>query len=256
MKIATFNVNGIRARIDPVCRWLEKTEPDVLCMQETKVVDEDFPTEELSRMGYALAMAGQPSYNGVAIASRHPIADVRIGLHDDTGEADKRAIAATIAGVRVVNVYVPNGKDVTLPSFREKLRFFERLRLTLDTSARPEDPLVLCGDFNVARDERDLYDPERFRGRLHFHPDERAALEHLLGFGLKDAYRSLHAEGGRYSWWDYRGGDLKKNRGLRIDYLFVTSPVESRLRRAEIDETPRREAGPSDHTPVLIEFDS
>ena len=255
MKVATFNVNGIRARIEIVARWLERHEPDVLCMQETKVIDDDFPTEELSRLGYALTMAGQPSYNGVAIASRRPISDVRVGLHDDAPDADKRAIACTVGTTRIVNVYVPNGKDVTLPSFREKLRWLERLRLTLDTGAKPEQPLVLCGDFNVAREERDVYSPERFRGRLHFHPDERAALERLIGFGLVDAFRRQHEEPGRYSWWDYRGGDFRQNRGLRIDYLFVTEPVASRLRSADIDVLPRREQGPSDHAPVFIEFD-
>jgi exodeoxyribonuclease-3 len=255
LKVATFNVNGIRARIEHVRRWLERHEPDVLCMQETKVVDDDFPTEELTRLGYALTIAGQPSYNGVAIASRRPIADVRIGLHDDPPDADKRVISCTVEGVRIVNVYVPNGKDVALPSFREKLRFFERLRLMLDTGSQPAAPLVLCGDFNVARDERDVYDPERFRGRLHFHPDERAALERLLEFGLVDAYRRFHDEPGKYSWWDYRGPDLRLNRGLRIDYLFVTEPVAARLKNSDIDPAPRREQGPSDHVPVFIEFD-
>ena len=254
MKVATWNVNGIRARIDAVTRWVEAHEPDVLCLQETKVVDDDFPTEELTRLGYVLTMAGQRSYNGVAIASRHPLSDVKVGLHDDGPDAERRLIAATVLGVRVLSVYVPNGKDPTLPSFRDKLRFFERLRLTLDTSRRPEEPLIIAGDFNVARDERDLYDPERFRGRLHFHPDEHAALERLLAFGLEDAYRKLHAEGGRYSWWDYRGGDLRANRGLRIDYVFVTEPLSKRLVRAEIDARPRHEPSPSDHAPVLIEL--
>ena len=255
MKVATFNVNGIRARVEHVRRWLELHEPDVLCMQETKVVDDDFPTEELTRLGYVLTMAGQPSYNGVAIASRRPIANVSVGLHGDPPDADKRAISCTVGDTRIVNVYVPNGKDVTLPSFLEKLRWLERLRLTLDTASRPEAALVLCGDFNVARDERDVYAPERFRGRLHFHPDERAALEHVLGFGLVDAYRRLHDEAGKYSWWDYRGGDFRMNRGLRIDYVFVTESVATRLRNADIDPGPRREQGPSDHTPVFIEFD-
>jgi exodeoxyribonuclease-3 len=255
LKIATFNVNGIRARIHHVRRLLEAHEPDVLCLQETKVTDDDFPSEEFSRLGYALTLAGQPSYNGVAIAARRPIADVRVGLFDDGPDADKRVIACSVGATHVVNVYVPNGRDVTLPSFRQKLRFFERLRLTLDTGSSPDAPLLVCGDFNVARDERDLYDPERFRGRLHFHPDERAALERLLGFGLIDAYRRVHPEPGRFTWWDYRGGDFGSNRGLRIDYAFVTDAIASRLRRAEIDLTPRRAEAPSDHAPVFIEFD-
>jgi exodeoxyribonuclease-3 len=256
LKIATFNVNGIRARVGAVCRWLELEEPDVLCMQETKVIDEDFPTGELARLGYAVTLAGQPAYNGVAIASRRSISDVTIGLYDDSPEADRRLLACTVEGVRIMNVYVPNGRDTTLPSFREKLRFLERLRITLDTGSSPELPLVLCGDFNVARDERDVHDPARFRGRLHFHPEERAALERVIAFGFEDAYRRFHAEGGRYTWWDYRGGDFRMNRGLRIDYVFVTGAVGARMRRAEIDPDPRREPGPSDHAPVFIELDT
>ena len=255
MKLATFNVNGIRARIGHVRRWLEENEPDVLCMQETKVTDDEFPTEEFSRLGYALTLSGQPAYNGVAIASRRPLADISVGLFDDAPDADKRVIACSVGSTRIVNVYVPNGKDPSLPSFRQKLRFIERLRLTLDTRASPDVPMLVCGDFNVARDERDLYDPERFRGRLHFHPDERAALERLLGFGLVDAYRRFHPENGRFTWWDYRGGDFRSNRGLRIDYVFVTDPIAGRLRRAEIDPAPRGAEGPSDHAPLFIAFD-
>ena len=255
VKIATWNVNGIRARVDQVCAWLSRTGTDVLCMQETKVVDADFPVEPFARLGYALSVAGQPSYNGVAIAARQPLGDVRVGLFDDGGEAEKRALFATVDGVRIVNVYVPNGKGVLLPSFREKLRWLERLRVTLDSSASPEQALCLCGDFNVARDERDVFDPELLRGQLHFHPEERRALERVLDFGLSDAFRRLHAEGGRFSWWDYRGGDFRSNRGLRIDYLFVTQKLSAKLSRAEIDATVRREPKASDHAPVVIELE-
>jgi exodeoxyribonuclease-3 len=254
VKVVTWNVNGIRARVDAVAKWLERHEPDVLCMQETKVVDDDFPFEELSRLGYQVALAGQAAYNGVAIAARSALADVKVGLFDDRPDAEKRVLSATVAGVRVVNVYIPNGKSVELPSFREKLRFLERLRTTLDTNATPDLPLVLCGDFNVAREARDVFDPVAMRGRLHFHPEEHAALDRVLAFGLFDAYRALHEEAGRYSWWDYRGGDFRNNRGLRIDYLFLTEPLRPRLTSAQIDTEPRREPKPSDHAPVVIEL--
>lgn len=254
VKVASWNVNGIRARLGAVRDWLERTEPDVLCMQETKVVDYDFPTEAFAALGYALTLAGQPSYNGVAIASRKPIADVRVGLFDDDGSAEKRAISASVEGVRLVNVYVPNGKSVVLPSFREKLRFLERLRVTLDAAAAPEDELLLCGDFNVARDARDVFDPVRLEGQLLFHPDERAALERVLGFGLVDSFRARHDAGGRFSWWDYRGGDFRNNRGYRIDYVFLTQKLAARLRNADIDVAPRRLEKPSDHAPVLVEL--
>jgi exodeoxyribonuclease-3 len=254
VKIASWNVNGIRARVDAVCDWLGRTDTDVLCMQETKVVDDDFPFEPFSRLGYALTVAGQPSYNGVAIASRRPLADVRIGLFDDTGESEKRALFATIDGVRVVNVYVPNGKSVVLPSFKQELRWLERLRVTLDSTATPDDELCLCGDFNVAREERDVFDPVRLRGQLHFHPDEQRALARVLEFGLADSYRRFHEEAGRFSWWDYRSGDFRSNRGLRIDYLFVTQKLAERLARAEIDVEPRRAQKASDHAPIMLEL--
>jgi len=254
VKVATWNVNGIRARIDGVGAWLAQHQPDVLCMQETKVLDDDFPFEELTRLGYLVRASGQAGYNGVAIAARRPIGALSVGLYDDAPDSDRRVMSATVDGVRIVNVYVPNGKSVELPSFPEKLRWYERLRVTLDTREDPAEDLVLCGDFNVAQDERDVYDPVRLRGRLHFHPDEHRALARVVEFGLTDAYRALHAEGGRFSWWDYRGGDFRSNRGLRIDYVFVTASIARRLQSAQIDLEPRRLQKPSDHAPVLVEF--
>jgi exodeoxyribonuclease-3 len=255
VKIATWNVNGIRARVDQVSAWLSRTGTDVLCMQETKVVDADFPVEPFARHGYALAVAGQRGYNGVAIAARSPLGEVRVGLFDDGEDSEKRALFATVGGIRIANVYVPNGKGVLLPSFREKLRWLERLRVTLDSSASPEDRLCVCGDINEARDERDVFDPERLRGQLHFHPEERRALERVLDFGLSDAFRRRYAAGGRFSWWDYRGGDFRNNHGLRIDYVFVTPSLAARVVRAEIDAGVRREPKASDHAPVMIELD-
>jgi exodeoxyribonuclease-3 len=255
VKVASWNVNGIRARVESVGAWLGRHEPDVLCLQETKVKDDEFPFEEFARFGYAVRVAGQAGYNGVAIASRHPLGDVKVGLFDDGPDAERRVIAATVFGVRIVDVYVPNGKGVTLPSFVEKLRWLERLRITLDLADDPARDLVLCGDFNVARDERDVFDPVRLRGELHFHPDERRALARVLDFGLFDAFRQLHPEERRFSWWDYRAGDFRANRGLRIDYVFLNASLAARLRRAEIDAEPRGLPKPSDHAPVLVELD-
>lgn len=256
MRLASWNVNSIRIREPAVLEWLRRIQPDVLCMQETKVVDDDFPTDEFMRLGYAVAMVGQPSYNGVAIAARLPIRNVRVGLANEPGTADCRAISATIGDVRVVNVYVPNGKSVGSPSFLEKLSWLERLRLTLDTQESADQPLVLCGDFNIARDERDVYAPELYRGKLHFHPDEQRALERVLDFGLVDAFRERHQQGGLYSWWDYRSGAFFRDEGLRIDYAFVTRPLLPRLGAVSIDVEPRRAEKPSDHAPVLLELSS
>jgi exodeoxyribonuclease-3 len=254
VRLASWNVNSIRIREPEVLEWVRRTQPDVLCMQETKVVDDDFPTDEFMRLGYAVAMAGQPSYNGVAIATRLPLRDVRIGLTGEPDSADRRAISATVAGIRVVNVYVPNGKSVASPSFLEKLNWLERLRLTLDTQEQTDAPLVLCGDFNIARDDRDVYAPELYRGKLHFHPDEHRALNRVLDFGLIDAFRERHAEGGHYSWWDYRSGSFRKGEGLRIDYAFVTRALLPRLSEVTLDVEPRRSEKPSDHVPVVLDL--
>jgi len=254
VKVATWNVNSIRARIDHACDWLQRVQPDVLCMQETKVVDDDFPTDELMRLGYGVAMAGQLSYNGVAILSRLPMKDIRIGLSGQAPDADRRAIAATIAGIRVYSVYVPNGKTVSSPSFPEKLAWLERLRVTLDETADPKSDVLVCGDFNIATDERDVYAPELFRGKVHFHPDEHKALARIRDFGLKDAYREKHSEGGLYSWWDYRGGGFRKNEGLRIDYVFLSESLAARCTAVTMDTEPRRLDKPSDHIPVMVEL--
>ena len=254
MKLATWNVNSIRARTDRVVDWLSRAEPDVLCMQETKVVDDDFPTDEVQRLGYAVAMAGQKTYNGVAIASRLPMTDVRVGLHDDGPEAEKRLISASIAGVRVYSAYVPNGKSIENASFKQKLRWLARLRETLEKQVAKPERVAVCGDFNVAPDERDVFDVERMRGQIHFHPEEHAALGALLDWGLVDAYRLHHAEAGRFSWWDYRGGGVRKNEGLRIDLVLVSRDLGGRCRSAEIDADERMRDKPSDHVPVLVEL--
>jgi exodeoxyribonuclease-3 len=254
VKVATWNVNSIRARLDHACDWLTRVEPDVLCMQETKVVDDDFPTDEFMRLGYGVAMAGQLSYNGVAILSRLPMKAISIGLLGQPADADKRAIAATIGGVRVVSVYVPNGKSVSSPSFAEKLAWLAQLRTTLDTSENPNGDLLVCGDFNIATDDRDVYAPELFRGKVHFHPDEHRALAKVKDFGLSDAFRTLHPEGGQYSWWDYRGGGFRKNEGLRIDYVFLSASLQARCTSASMDIEPRRLDKPSDHIPVIVEL--
>lgn len=254
MRIATWNVNSIRARVDAVVGWLERHEPDVLCLQETKVVDDDFPTDELQRLGYAVAMAGQKTYNGVAIASRLPMRDVSVGLSGGANDPDKRLIAASVGGLRVLSAYVPNGKSVDSPSFAVKLAFFDRLAKTVLDQAPDKKGLVLCGDFNVAPDERDVFDPERMRGQLHFHPDEHRALGKLLGLGLVDAYRLHHREGGRFSWWDYRGAGFAKNEGLRIDLVLLSGDLAERCTGAHIDAEERQRDKPSDHAPVFVDL--
>lgn len=254
MRIASWNVNSIRARHDLFLEWIKRDAPDVVCLQETKVVDDDFPTDELVRLGYAVAMAGQKTYNGVAIVSRLPMRDVKVGLADDAADADRRLIAATIRGVRVLSAYIPNGKSLTSPSFNEKLRWLGRLRETLERTTRPVDPIALCGDFNVAREDRDVWAPERMRGELHFHPAEHAALDHLLAYGLSDAFRLHHAEAGHFSWWDFRTLGFQKGQGLRIDYVFLSAPLVPRCTAAMIDVQTRAATKPSDHAAVIVDL--
>ncbi len=251
MRIATWNVNSIRVRELHVADWLRRHEPDVLCLQETKVEDDDFPTDELQRLGYAVAMAGQRTYNGVAILSRRPMRDVRVGLKDDDTKAEKRLIAATIDDLRILSAYVPNGKSLDSPNFRAKLDWLDRLRATL--AARDDSGVVLVGDFNIARDDRDVYDPEAFRGQLHFHPDEHAALDRVLELGLVDAFRLHEQAGGHYSWWDYRGTSLRRNHGLRIDYVFLSHSLADRCTECAIHRDERHRERPSDHVPVVVE---
>lgn len=255
MKIATWNVNSIRSRQERAVAWLEAHRPDVLCLQEIKVVDEIFPADTFEALGYHCAVFGQKTYNGVALLSREPAADVVRGFPGDGPDAQSRLIAGTFSGVRVVNVYVPNGQSVESEKFPYKLGWLERLHETVVEAHAPEDPLLILGDFNIAPDERDLYDPEAFRGQVHFHPREHEALGRLTAWGLHDLFREHHEEAGLYSWWDYRQLGFPKNRGLRIDLVLGTQPMLERCTACDIDRQERKGKKPSDHAPVVAVFD-
>lgn len=254
VKIATWNVNSLRARHDLVVDWLRRNEPDVLCMQETKVTDDEFPSEELQRLGYTIAASGQKSYNGVAIVARSPMTDVRVGLDGAADDDDKRLLSAMVDGVLVFCAYVPNGKALESPSFREKLEWLARLRATLDARATPDRDVLLCGDFNIAREARDVHDPEAMQGQIHFSDREHQALDDVLAFGLHDALRLHRSEAGLYTWWDYRAGAVRRNAGLRIDYVFITRSLADRCTAVVHDREERRRPKPSDHVPVIAEF--
>lgn len=253
MLIASWNVNSIRARADTVLAWLERTGCDVLCMQETKVVDDEFPRDEFARLGYSVAIAGQPTYNGVAIASRLPLSDVRVGFVGEPEDSEKRMLSARVAGLRVLCVYVPNGKNVDSQAFRYKLAWLERLRMNLNQYVS-ENELLLAGDFNIAREDRDVFDPDKMRGQLHFHPDEHRALNHVLEYGLCDSLRLFDQAPGRYTWWDYRAGAFRRDRGLRIDYIFVSKALAARCIDATIDREERARPKPSDHAPLIVKI--
>jgi exodeoxyribonuclease-3 len=269
MRIATWNVNSLKARLEKVVWWLERARPDVLLVQETKLADADAPVAAFRDAGYALAHHGEGRWNGVAIASRAPIeavvtnfgAPLRPARTEEAGDdeplAEARMIAATCAGVRVVSVYAPNGRSVGSPFYEAKLAWYERLRRWLADTAAPEDPLVIGGDFNVAPEDRDVWDPRACHGGTHVSPREREALARLCGFGLVDLYRRQHPEPGRYTWWDYRAGDFHRNVGMRIDLLLGTRPTAARAVWSEIDREARKgKPIPSDHAPLVVDLDA
>jgi len=251
VKLATWNINSIRARNDRVFAWLEREQPDVLCLQETKVEDEGFPVDAFRKAGYEVAIHGQRSYNGVAIASRRPLEDVTRGFADGHDDSEARVITARIAGVRVVCIYVPNGQELASDKYTYKLAWFDRLRLYLERTAKPTDALLVCGDMNVTPDDRDVWSPEKWKDQIHCSAPERAALAAVLGFGLVDLFRLHHGDAKVYSWWDYRGVSFFKDQGLRIDHIFATAPVAQRCTACTIDRTARKGQDASDHAPVI-----
>ena len=254
MKVATWNVNSVGARLPLVQKWLSAAGPDVLCLQETKCTDDKFPAEAFAELGYRSEVYGQRTYNGVAILSRALASDVQRGFPDDEEGSHARLLAATVSGVRIVNVYVPNGQAVGTDKYRFKLEWMKRLRAFFDESYEEDAQVLLCGDFNVAPEERDVHDPDLWQGRILFSKRERAALDEIKGWGLTDAFRMHTEEGGHFSWWDYRQGSFRRNAGLRIDHIWVSTTLAARCTGAWIDKEPRGWERPSDHTPVVAEF--
>jgi exodeoxyribonuclease-3 len=269
VRIATWNVNSLKARLDKVRLWLDRAAPDVLLMQETKLADADVPEEAFREAGYSVAHHGEGRWNGVAIASRFDVEAVVVNFGeplrtaatpeagDDEPFAEARMISAMCAGVRVVCVYAPNGRVVGSEFYHAKLAWFDRLARWLEDSADPQEPLVIGGDLNVAPDDADVWDPRACHGGTHVSEPEREAVARLLRWGLVDAYRLHHPEPGRYTWWDYRAGNFHKNFGMRIDHLLVTTPVATRVVWSEIDREARKgKPVPSDHAPLVIDVDA
>jgi exodeoxyribonuclease-3 len=253
--LATWNVNSVKARLERLLRFLERRRPDVVCLQELKVEDDQFPREALEQAGYHAAVHGQKAYNGVAILSREEPRDVLRGMDDGEEDPQARLVAATVRDVRVLCAYVPNGQAPGTPAFAYKLRWFERLRRYLERRCDPMAPVALCGDFNVAPDDRDVYDPVVWKDQVLCHPEERKALAAVTAWGLVDLVRKHHPGGGLFTWWDYRMLAFPKNRGLRIDHVFATEPLARRSAAAEVDRQERKGEKPSDHAPVLVTFE-
>jgi exodeoxyribonuclease-3 len=254
MKIASWNVNSIRKRLDRVIPWLADHRPDVLCVQETKVEDDAFPRAEIEAAGYQVLCHGQKTYNGVALLTREPARDPVRGFGDGVQDDQARFLVASVGQVKVGTVYVPNGQAVGSEKFRYKLDWLGRWRKWLDGHADRDAELALCGDLNVAPDDRDVYDPEAWKDQVLCHPDERAALAEVCRWGLVDTFRQHHPEPGVYSWWDYRQLGFPKNHGLRIDMILCSGALASRSTGVTIDREARKGKNPSDHAPVIAEF--
>ena len=257
MRIATWNVNSLNKRMPRVEEWLGYAAPDVLCLQETKLSDASFPSMAFATLGYESAHFGQGQWNGVAILSRVGLKDVVAGFSDQVEDevTEARLLWATCNGVRVVSVYVPNGRLVGSEHYEAKLQWLERLRQGLETVCDPTEPFVLCGDFNVAPEDRDVWDAAKVNGGTHVSEPERDALGRLEAWGLVDVFRTLYDDDRLYSYWDYRAGDFHEHRGMRIDLELATKPLADAATFALIDRFARKGKSPSDHAPVLVDFD-
>lgn len=253
MLIVTWNVNSLKARLPRVQAWLDEVRPDVVCLQETKLAQDKFPGDAMTELGYESAHFGQGQWNGVAILSRVGLEGV-VRNFDPTVEQDTEAriISATCAGVRVSSVYVPNGRALDHDHYRYKLSWMSRLRGHLDATCSASDDIVVAGDFNIAPDDRDVWDVTKFADSTHVSEPERAALAEVCAFGLEDTFRRFHDEAGLHSWWDYRGGSFHKGQGMRIDLLLASRSVAERSTWTAVDRNARKGEQPSDHAPVML----
>lgn len=250
MQLATWNVNSLKVRLPHVLQWLAANPVDVLCLQETKLTDDKFPVAEIEAAGYHVAFTGMKTYNGVAILSKHPIEDV-VKNNPRFEDAQQRIIAATIAGMRVICAYFPNGQSVGSDKYQYKLAWLDALHGWLADELKVHPSLALLGDYNVAPEDRDVHDPAAWEGDVLVSEPERAAMRRLEALGLADAFRLFEQPEKSFSWWDYRMMAFRRNRGLRIDHILLSPPLAKRCTACTIDREPRKLEQPSDHTPVI-----
>lgn len=253
MKIASWNVNSLRVRLPQVLEWLKQNPVDVLALQETKTQDPDFPQEEITAAGYQVVFSGQKTYNGVAILAKseitEPITDVK-----NLDDPQRRILAGTVDGVRIINLYVVNGSEVGSEKFQYKLNWLDKVTRHIKTELKTHKKVVVLGDFNIAPDDDDVHDPEMWHEKILCSSQERQALNKLLALGLKDTFRLFEQEDKQFSWWDYRGGGFRRNHGLRIDLVLASKSLSENCTASTVDKTPRTWERPSDHAPVLAEF--
>ena len=253
MKIATWNVNSLNVRLPQVVAWLAEAQPDVLALQETKLIDEKFPVDEIAAAGYQSVFSGQKTYNGVAILSKRPAVEVVKDL-PGLDDPQRRVLAALYGDVRVLNLYIPNGESVASDKYQYKLGWLDALVAFIAEEIKRYPKLVVLGDFNIAPDERDVYDPQIWTGKVLFSTPEREAFQRLLAAGMCDTFRLFDQEERQFSWWDYRMNAFRRNMGLRIDHILASKPLCEQCRSCVIDRQPRQNERPSDHAPVMAEF--
>jgi len=254
MRIASWNVNSLKVRLPHLEQWCRDAQPDVLALQETKVGDDKFPRGAIEALGYQVVFSGEKSYNGVAILAREPLLEAVAGV-PEFGDPQRRVLAATIAGVRIVNLYVVNGQSIGSDKYAWKLEWLRAVTEYLRGELQRHASVVVVGDFNIAPEDRDVHDPEAWRGSVLCSEPEREALRAILDLGFIDSFRAFFDDSGHFSWWDYRQGAFRRNLGLRIDLILASESLRARLRTASIDRIPRTWERPSDHVPVMLDLD-
>jgi len=254
LKLASWNVNSLKIRLEQVLDWMDKTNIDILALQETKTIDDNFPVAAFTERGYQLCFAGQKTFNGVAIISRQPLANIITDI-PDLDDPQRRILASTIAGVRLINLYVPNGSEVNSEKYLYKLNWLEKVSAFIANELREHEHLAVVGDFNIAPEDCDVHDPAAWEGSVLVSPPEREAFARLLSYGLKDSFRLFPQEARQFSWWDYRALGFRRNRGLRIDHVLLTQSLVDCCLSSKIDKDARRAERPSDHAPVWVELD-
>lgn len=255
MQIASWNVNSLRVRLEQVLEWLAANPVDVLGLQETKMPDAEFPREAIEAAGYQVVFTGQKTYNGVALLTRTEASDVELNLPGMDDDPQRRFIAASVNGIRIFNLYVPNGQALDSDKFQYKLNWLDCLRETLAESQKQHDRIAVMGDFNIAPADADVHDPKAWAGKIHCSDTERDALQSLLQLGFTDSFRQFEQEPGLFSWWDYRMAAFRRNRGLRIDLVLASEKLAGQCTESRIDAGPRAAERPSDHAPVIARFD-
>lgn len=253
MKLASWNVNSLKVRLPHVLDWLAEHQPDILGLQETKTIDENFPQDEIEAAGYQVNFAGQKTYNGVAVISKLPATDIVTDL-PGLDDPQRRVLGCTVGDVRFLNLYIPNGSEVGSEKYEYKLGWLDALIKYVKTQLAEHNNLVVVGDYNIAPDDRDLWDPEGWKDKILVSPPERAALQKLFDMGLTDTFRLFEQEENLYSWWDYRAAGFRRNNGMRIDLLLSSAAMTERCTASYIDKEPRKLERPSDHAPVVAEF--